>query len=70
VVVDDDRRHLNLGRGQIRIIESFNESTMVFGTESLREKLLTAPRRKKNNGISEVEDRHSTAAIKPPAMAY
>jgi hypothetical protein len=32
VVANDDGRHL--GRGQIRVVESFNESTMVFGTEA------------------------------------
>jgi hypothetical protein len=42
---------------------------MVLGTESLREKLLGSPRRKKNHGVPQVDDRHSTAAIEPPAMA-
>jgi hypothetical protein len=49
VVVDDDERHL--GRGQIRVVDAFNESTMVLGAESLREELLAPPRRQKNHGI-------------------
>jgi len=49
VVVDDDGRHL--GRGQIRVVDSFNESTMVLGTESLGEELLAPPWRKKNHGV-------------------
>jgi len=68
VVVDDDGRHL--GRGQIRVVDSFNESTMVLGTESLGEELLAPPWRKKNHGVPQVDDRHSTAAIEPPAMAH
>jgi hypothetical protein len=68
VVVDDDERHL--GRGQIRVVDAFNESTMVLGAESLREELLAPPRRQKNHGIPEVDDRHSTPSIEPPAMAH
>jgi hypothetical protein len=68
VVVDDDGWHL--GRGQIRIVDSFNESKMVLGAESMSKDLLAPSRRKKNHGVPQVEDRHSTPAIEPPAMAH
>jgi hypothetical protein len=68
VVVDDDGWHLC--RGQIRVVDSFNESTMVLGAESMSEELLASPRRKKNHGVPQVDDRHSTPAIEPPAMAH
>ena len=68
MVVDDGGRHL--GRGQIGVVDSLNESTMVLGAESLCEELLAPPRRKKNHGVPQVDDRHSSPAIEPPAMAH
>jgi hypothetical protein len=49
VVVDDDGWHL--GRGQIGIVDSFNESKMVLAAESVSKELLAPPRRKKNHGV-------------------
>jgi hypothetical protein len=68
VVVDDDRWHL--GRGQVRVVHFFDESTVVLGAESPSEELLASSRRQKNHGVSKVDDRHATSAIEPPAMAY
>jgi hypothetical protein len=68
VVIHDDGGHS--GSGQIRVVDFFNESTMVLGAESLREDLLTPPWRKKNHGVPQVDDRHSTPPIEPPAMAH
>jgi hypothetical protein len=41
---------------------------MVLGTEGSREELLTPAGWKKDDGVSQVNDGHSTAVIEPPAV--
>ena len=65
VVVDDDGRHS--GCGQIRVVDFSYESTMVLGAESFREDLLAPPRRKKNHGIPQVDDRHVDPRDRAPS---
>jgi len=42
---------------------------MVFGGKSLSQELLPSTRRKKDHGVTQVNDRHSTTVIESPAVA-
>ena len=60
---------VHLGGCEVRIVESSNEPQMVFGGEGLSQELLPSTRRKKDHGVTQVNDRHSTTVIEPPAVA-
>jgi len=67
VIVNDDGSHL---RGsEVRIVESSDESQMVSGGEGLSQELVPSTRRKKDHSVTQVNDRHSTTVIEPPAVA-
>jgi hypothetical protein len=67
VIVNDDGSHL---RGsEIRVVESSDESQVVFGGEGLSQELLPSTRWKKDHDVTQVNDRHSTTVIESPAVA-
>jgi hypothetical protein len=67
VIVNDNGSHL---RGsEVRVVKSSDESQMVFGGEGLSQEMLPSARRKKDHGVTQVNDRHSTTLIEPPSVA-
>jgi hypothetical protein len=67
VIVNDDGSHLR--SSEVRVVESSDESQMVFSGEGLGQEPLVSTRGKKDHGVSQVNDRHSTTMIESPAVA-
>jgi hypothetical protein len=67
VVVNDNGNHLC--GGEVWVVETTDESQMILSRKGLSQELLPPTRWKKDQGVTQVNNRHSTTVIKSPSMA-